>query len=483
MRRSVVIAVVIALGTALGGSGNCGSSTTATFAIEPEVALAGVRRMGVNLGTWTTWGAEQLMANVLKNPGFEGIIDRTMVIVKRADQRSFSDDSTWLGRPDGFWIGARYDIRTGRSSGQGGSIADSRQSGRDGLPQFMVDGEAPMLARGDVVTLTRVSDAELPTQWWIPEDSRGFVSTDGHERRPESPGVRALALTPTATRSAAIIVYLDAIGDRAGKLLPVTGRWQLSFWSRLAGGHGTLAVQFRRHGSRPFLSQVIAPTGEWTHTQQEFVGEDIGPAGILELEFRTSETDARILLDDVVLGPLQATPFPFRQEVVEVLSQLRPGYLRDWQGQLGDTWTNRLAEPFGRRASRYRPGGPEATDFGYSLPDFLDLCRRVGASPWIVAPTTFADEEWLALGRYLTKREATDRFEEILVEFGNENWNAVFRPAGIPEPGAHGQVTDRAFQKIREGARASLPLRMGSMANTPIPRMLCRSLPTLEAQT
>ena len=45
-----------------------------------------------------------------------------------------------------------------------------------------------------------------------------------------------------------------------------------------------------------------------------------------------------------------------------------------------------------------------------------------------------------------------------LVEFGNENWNQVFRPAGIPDPVAHGAAATRAFQKIRAAAGANAPL-------------------------
>ena len=166
----------------------------------------------------------------------------------------------------------------------------------------------------------------------------------------------------------------------------------------------------------------------------------------------------------------QTAPFPFRAEVVEALSRLHPGYLRDWQGQLGDTLANRLAEPFARRASRYRPDGLSGADFGYSLPEFLDLCRRIGANPWIVVPTTFSDEELLGLGGYLAQRQTSDPFDEILIEFGNENWNATFRPAGIPDPVRHGLAADQAFQKIRAAAQTPLPIRMvanGQHVNPP----------------
>ena len=51
----------------------------ATVASTP--AVSDIRRAGVNLGSWTSWGAEQLSSNVLKNPSFDrlaGVFDRRL---------------------------------------------------------------------------------------------------------------------------------------------------------------------------------------------------------------------------------------------------------------------------------------------------------------------------------------------------------------------------------------------------------------------
>ncbi|MFN0085249.1 MAG: hypothetical protein ACKVX9_07665 [Blastocatellia bacterium] len=428
----------------------------ADFLVEATPRVAGVRRLGVNLGLWSYWGAEQLMNNVLKNPGFEGLIDRAVVIVSQAGRQGFSDDTTWLGRPDGFWAGAEFEVRTGLSTGASGKIAASRKAGGNGLPEFTTVGEAPQLAQGDVISITRELESALPTQWWYPPESTGFVSPERNDRRPNSPGRRSLALRPPADRAVEVISFLDAIGDRAGKLLPVRGAWRLSFWSRACAGRPSISVEFRRGGSPAFLNRTITPTDGWAKTTLDFTADDRGPAGTLELHLRASGANGCALLDDVELGAVNNDGFPFRAEVVQALQQLRPGYLRDWQGQLGDTLDNRLAPTFGRRASRYRPDN-DGTDFGYSLPEFLDLCGRIDALPWIVAPPTFTDEELVGLGRYLSTQ---NRFAEIVIEFGNENWNGVFRPAGIPDPIAHGAAATRAFQKIRAGAGPNAPLRM-----------------------
>jgi hypothetical protein len=456
--------------------------------VEPTVLVRDVRRFGVNLGTWTSWGAEQLMANVLKNPGFEGVEDRTLVIVKSADERRFTDDAEWLARPDGFWAGARFDVRTGPSAGQVGRLLDSRRAGRNGLPEFFPEGETPPLEPGNVVALSRQFDALPPTHWWIPPTARGQVATLAGQTRPGSLGRRSLALTAASQHPAEVFSYLDSMSDRAGKLLLVSGAWRVRFWCRLESGEATVTVEFGRQGAQPFVSQDVTPTQEWRQYELAFDAADVGPPGTLFLHLRTSTAPGRVLVDDVELGPVvqqeaQGLASAFRPEVIAALRRLRPGYLRDWQGQLGDTLENRLAEPSARRASRYRPEGLENADYGYSLPEFLDLCRLIGAQPWIIAPTTFGDEEFVGLGRYLAQRQATDHFDEILVEFGNENWNAIFRPGGIAKPQAHGEAAERAFRKIRAGAGTNVPLRMvvnGQHANPPYALDFVNETPTAE---
>lgn len=81
--------------------------------VQAQAAQRNVARIGINLGTWTSWGAEQLSSNVLMNPGFETTIDRAIVIVSHADGGGFEDDQSWLARPDGFWRGAHFDVRSG----------------------------------------------------------------------------------------------------------------------------------------------------------------------------------------------------------------------------------------------------------------------------------------------------------------------------------------------------------------------------------
>lgn len=434
------------------------SQHSSELRVSNRIIVPAVMRFGVNLGTWTAWGAEQLSANVVKNPGFEGIVDRAIAIPQSSGDGSFDDAPSWLARPDGFWDGARFDIRTGPFAGKQGTIAHSSHTGLLGLPSFVVRETAETPQPGEAVSLTKESADTLPTQWWFAGSLAAYSPAPG-EIRPASPGTRSLRLV-AAGSIAEVDSYMDAIGGRAGKLLPLEGEWKLSFWTRLEKGQGSLKVNFGRDGSSPLLRQVVPLTNSWRNVEFTFHAGDDGPPGNVALRFQVSGAPiAQVLLDDVDLRQTRDAGFPFRQEVISALQKLRPKYLRDWQGQLGDTLANRIAPAFARKAYRYRPGEAAATDYGYGLRDFLDLSRKVGADPWIIIPTTFSDEECAGLGTYLKQQPDITDFKEIVLEYGNENWNELFRPAGIPDAHLHGQAAGRCLTDVKQHA-GQLPLKL-----------------------
>jgi hypothetical protein len=222
-------------------------------------------------------------------------------------------------------------------------------------------------------------------------------------------------------------------------------------------GNAMLRVSFGREHAKAFFARSREQAPMWRKTTLEFEANDDGPNGVLQLQFSASGGSVR--LDDVSLTREGDGAFPFRKEVVKTLERMRPGYLRDWQGQLGDSLSNRLATQFARRASRYRSDNPNDTHYEYSIPEFLLLCHCVSSSPWIVLPTTFSDDESRRLGEYLRIAERRFHFREILVEFGNENWNPLFSAAGIQDPDRHTEAAARAFYYLRQGAGPSTPIR------------------------
>lgn len=425
--------------------------------LTSRVLVSSPPKLGINLGGWSFWGADQFPSNILKNPGFEGLIDGAIAIPQHVSDSSFDDAPAWLARSDGFWEGARFAILSGANAGREGRVVHSSRSNSWGLPSFAARSGDPLPAPGDAVALIRESGEELPAQWWYTTESGSRYAPETRQARPGSPGRRSLRVSASGASPAVVASYLDSIGARSGNLLPLDGAWTLSFWTRLDRGSARLRVSFGREGAAPLLRRDVELGPSWSNVRLTFSGHDDATPATAALRFEVyAAPEAEILLDDVDLRRDQDQEFPFRRELVETLERLRPAYLRDWQGQLGDTLENRTAAPFARRSYRYRPGDQNQTDFGYGLREFLDLCVRVKASPWIVAPTVFTESDCAGLGDYLTAQPDLAAVPEILVEFGNENWNSLFRPAGIPDPVAHGHAADRCFAALRQHAPARL---------------------------
>ena len=153
-------------GSAIFLPGCAGDDAIAVLSVKPDAIASELPRYGLNLGGSGTWGAEQLRANVLANPGFEPIVDRSIVVVGHADAERFSDDTDWLARADGFWRNAAYDVRSGTAAGQRGKIRESTRKPGNGPDEFSVDSAIDALRPGEVVALTRDTDTTVAPHWW-----------------------------------------------------------------------------------------------------------------------------------------------------------------------------------------------------------------------------------------------------------------------------------------------------------------------------
>lgn len=427
--------------------------------VNSDPSVPETERIGVNLTYWNTWGADQYMQNILMNPGFEGEINRIVVIVTQATSTSFSDGSG-LGQADNYWNGASYEVRSGVSAGISGTISSSLNQGANGLPQYFTNGPTPTLNVNDVVILTKTTNPNPVGQWWI----NGNVTVANSQPAPNSPGPYYIVMTPQdSNHPAEAIFYLDTINDRAGNLLNVEGPWSFSFWIRGDGPQVALRVEFQRlNGAPPFFTTYVTPTSQWQQVTYNFTAVDTPAPGPLKLWLLAQTPGTNVYIDNVFLGPVQADHpnTNWTTEVIDMLTAMQPSYLRDWQGQLGDTLPNRINVNFGRLSWNERlSGGDGSLSFGYSIPDVLNLCTQVQSKPWIIIPTTLTDEELDQFGAYLATNANTTFFDDIILEFGNENWNWIFRSLGIPIPQAHGPVADRAFNRITAAAGPSVNIR------------------------
>lgn len=427
------------------------------FSVDSQAVFQNPYRVGINLGTWTTWGAEQYMRNVIQNPGFEGAVDRGIVIVSASTTNSFSDE-TGSANGDNYWKGATYEVRSGPNVGASGTITSFKQSGDGGKPQYFTDTPLPQLKSRDVIAVSKEITGDPIPIWWLTANN---THADSTQNRSGSQGSQSLRLEPGGTAGPAkAFFYLDAIGSRAGKLLPINGSWKLSFWMKAAADGDTVEVVFKRaNGSTPFLNQTFQPTTQWQEYTFNFNGVDDNPSPeILQLSIAVSGS-ANAWLDDVYLGQVQTGATNFRKEVVDALKLMRPSFIRNYAG-FGDSYANMNKPAFGRKVWITRTSGSVGeASFSYSLDELMDLSKEVGANPWVIVPITWSDNDYLLFGQYIAKKIQEKGFSEVVVEFGNENWNWVFRPQGIPYYDVHGPIAERAFQHIMTGAGPNVNIR------------------------
>ena len=71
------------------------ASEPVNIEVLPDIQTPNVPRIGLNLGERSIFGGAQLIRNILLNPGFEGQIDRTVIIVAHATDQGFDDDMSW----------------------------------------------------------------------------------------------------------------------------------------------------------------------------------------------------------------------------------------------------------------------------------------------------------------------------------------------------------------------------------------------------
>jgi hypothetical protein len=428
------------------------SAQTLRVTVRDSVLLPDVPRLGINAGGRSWWGADQILKNLIDNPGFEagefaslvladnGATGRTMPMAFW--EPAWNNEQYGIGWPEGFWDGAEYEFFWGAAKGRSGRISSFRHAGGKNIFELDADGAVPQ--RMSVLRLWR----DMPGY-----QGNGSI-VDATSVRPGSPGRQSLRLSYGGY---SFRFYMDSLwrdGDpTAGKLLVINGEYICRLWARGLRSGDRLRMRFFREGEYTFLDEAVTLGTDWQLIERRFtVPEGADPVRayssseyhpILAFILEAENTGAEILVDDVELySTAHTNPTVFTDNFVNRLKELRPGVLRYWAGQLGAGLESQLAVPFARRTNGYAPRERRPGDFCYSLPDFLELCAEIQADPWYVIPPTFSADELRGLVEYLAapatpaypramQRAAqgraapwTEIFGAIHLEYGNEMWGS-----------------------------------------------------------
>ena len=437
--------------------------------ISDRVILTNVVPFGVNISAPEPYGANQILNNIIPNPGFEdGVYGMVFHSDEGASGRrvpqafwdpAWNNDEHNVGHPPGFWDGAEYEIVYGPAKGRHGTI--ERFTIENGKSVFYLDSDGPAPGKWDVLFVRRDSPG-----------IHGPDTADPTTTRPGSPGKQSLRLHYPGDWKPAFAHYADSVwrdsDPSAGKLFLVRGDWRLEFWAKSKKPGQQLLAVFKREGEADFVNKTFDLTPEWKQYEAAFTVPPTADAAkqyapdahhpILMFAFYLPQAGAEVWVDDVALYRPAQNSTAFTDALVGRLQELRPGVLRFWAEQFGDTLDNHLAEQFARRPHGYKPHSRQAWMYTYSLPEFLQLCREVGTEPWYVVPPTFSPTDLANLIAYLAAprgqhpyadiRETlgqpdtwTSVFNRIHLEYGNEMWGAA--SGGDPFMGASALGGDR----------------------------------------
>jgi len=424
--------------------------------IGDRVLQRGVQRMGMNLADQTFYGSGQMMKNLVgRNAGFEGMEWQSILHCHEADAGHCTDGMQNAVWGDGFWQGGTYEVISGAAEGRTGRVVASRKAdaGRQGEGVSVVLEGNPPLRAGDYLIVRKSFPGNAEAGWWV-ENGGGRLGTEFKDLSPRTPGRQALRVDAVgAGQSMALVSYFDSTTDRS--FLRINGRYRLKFRAKWLSGNPVLHVSFER-GTNPatqFYRNDVALKNSWQDYSFDFDAHE--PNGtVAALALKLGVSGSALLLDDVSLERVDGeagNTTAFRDEVVDALAAYRPGVLRYMasEGELGSTVENLEATQFARERSGYSAWQTGQQDVTYGLEDFLQLCAKVKADPWITLPAASSAAEAAQMVEWLQQRGWTRNFSRIHVELGNETWNGIFYGETFDSPTMYGHRASMVFNAMR----------------------------------
>lgn len=457
----------------------CSASMT-DVTVDTTVRLANVKRLGLNIGTHDRWGAAKLLNNQLPNPGFEPGLFSTVWLADASSTASQFVARDWNAsngsHAPGFWNGAEFELVYGAAAGASGTVQSFTHTAGNYVFALGGSGSAPLADR-DVLFTRRTFAGTF--------SMNGAVGTVDASNAYS--GSQSLRLAPGDAFAYAMDTSWRDGDQSSHKLLVVQGQWRVRLKARAANAGDQLRVRYRRDGGAPFnpvfLDRTFTLTTGWSQHQQDAtiaVGADqtpepwpantYRPSLLFEVLVPAGNTGA-IWIDEVELYRVDeaSNPTAFCDRFVNRLLECHPGVLRWWGDQLGNTLENMTRSWPERASCGFRPNEATPSAWNHGVPEFLRLCQRVGAEPWIVMPPTATAADLLGFVEYLAgssgpmaQRRAnqgqaapwTSVFARLHLEWGNELWGSG--APGDPFAGASvnggvrlGRLADRAFAIVK----------------------------------
>ncbi len=466
------------------------ASNVTVLTVTNHVLLPRVTRLGINLGDQDFYDSGQMTRNLLyRNPGFEGMIYRSIFHCQTAGESRCVDTRPGIHFPDEFWAGASYRVIEGAAAGRFGSVIAA--VAEDGGYALHLDFRKKPIGTGDWVAVEKRFPGDPAAGWWPVLKAGAQLAAERTDLPLGTQGQQALRMeAPRPGQLAEVDSYFDT--TPGVRFIRLHGTYRLSFRAKGLRGGTVLHVHVGRNvpGLPRYLVHDVRLRPVWSNYSEDFTANEVNlPPASVEAGFAIRGGAA--LLDDVSLERIDGDPSnhtAFRDAVVDTLRQLHPGVLRMMASSagIGSTIDNLLAPPLARQRSGYRVSFQSVDDVPVGIPEFLELCREVGAEPWIVIPTAMTPEGTQKLAEYLAgdptseggalrasegqTQPWTQVFSTIHIELGNEPWNPIFAGESMEDPAAYGRRANDVFRSFRAAAGSAarrFDLVVGTNARDP----------------
>ena len=464
--------------------------------VGDAVIAARPERFGANLDVpgYAPWDADALLANDwVADGGMEPLVLRYKGTAGGGSATSIEH----AAGPDGpappelgagFFDGAAvrvYRAEGGRARLLRAATVAGTQPGPAGGCRFALAEAGPPVRAGDVFFLSLVRDdapaidprdprlgplAGADTWRIFPAQGASPAVAARRDRAAVAPagGRASLRLRIDAPVEGGVWQYVTGTpGQRTFNALEPGRRYRIELWLRQEGlAGGRVEVSLAPYPER--VRRTFAATGEWARYGFGFVAtRRAGGEGLARLTISFRGPGA-LWVDGVRLYDARWPAGALRPEVRRALAAYRPGALRIWSGQTNREWGTSLdawLAPEGQGLRAWGPGRGPVAGPRCGLPAALALAGACGAEPWLIVHPSFDEAEWLGLAEYLAgppdspygamraaagrARPWAEAFDRIRIEYGNETWNARFRPWTFATGAQYGQLAEHFFGVFR----------------------------------
>jgi hypothetical protein len=289
--------------------------------------------------------------------------------------------------------------------GRKGTVQSSAP--KDGGYGLLLSGSGAAIGAGDWLAVSKQMPGDPASGWWPSVTGGARLEAERKDLSPETRGSQALRIEAAgAGQSAELKSYFDTLEGYS--FVRLRGRYRLSFRAKALSGARTVHVHVRRiaNGRFDYLEQDFELTPRWADYYAEFEASE-GPLPAGRWRRVSAWPAARCCWTmwtwSKPAATRRITPL-FAMRWCRRCKELHPGVLRlmSAHAELGSTIDNLLLPPMARQRPGFSTWLTTMEDIPVGIPEFLELCREVGAEPWIVAPTAMSEDEARTLAEYLS---------------------------------------------------------------------------------